>query len=136
MRPLISSVETTARWVMEPRPVRYISSMPLVPTMLAPEGKSGPLMRSRHASSSSGLVASGLDSSHWTALATSRRLCGGMLVAIPTAIPEEPLTSRFGNREGKMVGSVAVLRSEEHTSELQSRGHLVCRLLLEKEKSE
>src|SRR5690625_6430410 len=26
-------------------------------------------------------------------------------------------------------------RSEEHTSELQSRGHLVCRLLLEKKKS-
>src|SRR5690625_6112913 len=28
--------------------------------------------------------------------------------------------------------SVSYLRSEEHTSELQSRGHLVCRLLLEK----
>src|SRR5690625_5592080 len=28
------------------------------------------------------------------------------------------------------------LRSEEHTSELQSRGHLVCRLLLEKKKLE
>src|SRR5207253_8462188 len=27
-----------------------------------------------------------------------------------------------------------VHRSEEHTSELQSRGHLVCRLLLEKKK--
>src|SRR5439155_20083882 len=27
------------------------------------------------------------------------------------------------------------MRSEEHTSELQSRGHLVCRLLLEKKKS-
>src|SRR5690625_6186190 len=27
------------------------------------------------------------------------------------------------------------LRSEEHTSELQSRGHLVCRLLLEKKNS-
>src|SRR5207253_5211632 len=27
-----------------------------------------------------------------------------------------------------------VMRSEEHTSELQSRGHLVCRLLLEKKK--
>src|SRR5439155_12071650 len=27
---------------------------------------------------------------------------------------------------------VASARSEEHTSELQSRGHLVCRLLLEK----
>src|SRR5437870_10179322 len=36
---------------------------------------------------------------------------------------------------GKLV--IAVLnfpRSEEHTSELQSRGHLVCRLLLEKKK--
>src|SRR5687768_18277942 len=29
-----------------------------------------------------------------------------------------------------------VLRSEEHTSELQSRLHLVCRLLLEKKKPE
>src|SRR5690625_6192120 len=28
----------------------------------------------------------------------------------------------------------ALDRSEEHTSELQSRGHLVCRLLLEKKK--
>src|SRR5690625_2334903 len=28
----------------------------------------------------------------------------------------------------------SVKRSEEHTSELQSRGHLVCRLLLEKKK--
>src|SRR5690625_6924840 len=30
--------------------------------------------------------------------------------------------------------SLVVYRSEEHTSELQSRGHLVCRLLLEKKK--
>src|SRR5437870_12946972 len=29
---------------------------------------------------------------------------------------------------------INVGRSEEHTSELQSRGHLVCRLLLEKKK--
>src|SRR5690625_7110435 len=29
-----------------------------------------------------------------------------------------------------------MVRSEEHTSELQSRGHLVCRLLLEKKKRE
>src|SRR5690625_6704072 len=28
----------------------------------------------------------------------------------------------------------SLARSEEHTSELQSRGHLVCRLLLEKKK--
>src|SRR5690625_7098440 len=31
---------------------------------------------------------------------------------------------------------VAAVRSEEHTSELQSRGHLVCRLLLEKKNSD
>src|SRR5437870_6669900 len=30
---------------------------------------------------------------------------------------------------------VETARSEEHTSELQSRGHLVCRLLLEKKKN-
>src|SRR5437870_7507021 len=34
------------------------------------------------------------------------------------------------------VARLDVARSEEHTSELQSRGHLVCRLLLEKKKSE
>src|SRR2546422_8605481 len=33
-----------------------------------------------------------------------------------------------------VIGAVGVLRSEEHTSELQSRLHLVCRLLLEKKK--
>src|SRR5207244_12992593 len=33
------------------------------------------------------------------------------------------------------VGVGDVLRSEEHTSELQSPDHLVCRLLLEKKKS-
>src|SRR6266498_4799553 len=32
------------------------------------------------------------------------------------------------------MGSQDVYRSEEHTSELQSRPHLVCRLLLEKKK--
>src|SRR5207249_11164708 len=34
----------------------------------------------------------------------------------------------------KPVGRLAVERSEEHTSELQSRFDLVCRLLLEKKK--
>src|SRR5690625_5751859 len=37
-------------------------------------------------------------------------------------------------RNGQRLRLVQVLRSEEHTSELQSRGHLVCRLLLEKKK--
>src|SRR5690625_5905677 len=34
----------------------------------------------------------------------------------------------------KIVAKTNKVRSEEHTSELQSRGHLVCRLLLEKKK--
>src|SRR5690625_5905030 len=48
-------------------------------------------------------------------------------------------------RGGKHLAALAVpfdhadkatQRSEEHTSELQSRGHLVCRLLLEKKKEQ
>src|SRR5207253_5235503 len=34
-----------------------------------------------------------------------------------------------------LLSRVLYARSEEHTSELQSRGHLVCRLLLEKKKN-
>src|SRR5262249_56560814 len=41
-----------------------------------------------------------------------------------------------GSRTALLVGfGAAVLRSEEHTSELQSLTNLVCRLLLEKKKS-
>src|SRR5207253_9913664 len=40
-------------------------------------------------------------------------------------VPLNKLLVRAGDQRG---------RSEEHTSELQSRGHLVCRLLLEKKK--
>src|SRR3989442_11006458 len=36
--------------------------------------------------------------------------------------------------EGELRRGANVQRSEEHTSELQSRPHLVCRLLLEKKK--
>src|SRR5690625_6948686 len=42
-----------------------------------------------------------------------------------TARSGEPLIRQFNEER---------VRSEEHTSELQSRGHLVCRLLLEKKK--
>ena len=38
----------------------------------------------------------------------SPRLCGGMLVAIPTAIPPAPLTKRLGYCAGKTVGSFSV----------------------------
>src|SRR5690625_5761234 len=43
-------------------------------------------------------------------------------------------STRFSLREPRSL--CAMERSEEHTSELQSRGQLVCRLLLEKKKQE
>src|SRR5687768_17781619 len=44
--------------------------------------------------------------------------------------------TRFGNalQNFTALKSLDEVRSEEHTSELQSRLHLVCRLLLEKKK--
>src|SRR5205809_5524389 len=42
------------------------------------------------------------------------------------------LSPRCSPPTGGWSSRVQVLRSEEHTSELQSRLHLVCRLLLEK----
>src|SRR5258708_10655474 len=38
--------------------------------------------------------------------------------------------------EPELANSTRLLRSEEHTSELQSPDHLVCRLLLEKKNTE
>src|SRR5262245_64563434 len=39
-------------------------------------------------------------------------------------------------RSGRRAPGCAGIRSEEHTSELQSLRHLVCRLLLEKQKTQ
>src|SRR2546422_11725515 len=67
--------------------------------------------------------------------------------ALPISLPSRSLTNASFVPSGDHAGqsSVAALfvsriwfvpsaRSEEHTSELQSRLHLVCRLLLEKKK--
>src|SRR5437870_9521580 len=45
------------------------------------------------------------------------------------------LDERLADRHEVITGIEPFRRSEEHTSELQSRGHLVCRLLLEKKKA-
>ena len=42
------------------------------------------------------------------ALMTSVRLCGGKFVAMPTAMPLLPLTSRFGTRVGRTSGSCSL----------------------------
>src|SRR3712207_9007453 len=49
----------------------------------------------------------------------------------PPGFQAEPGTSSTGRSTSSAVAS---MRSEEHTSELQSRQYLVCRLLLEKKK--
>src|SRR5207253_10634036 len=60
-----------------------------------------------------------------------------------SAVRSEPVRDfRLGVIRGIVLNQVDAVtaavegghRSEEHTSELQSRGHLVCRLLLEKKK--
>src|SRR3712207_9534137 len=51
------------------------------------------------------------------------RLCD---VGLPVPVAGEGLQLR--DRAAQLVGDRAVARSEEHTSELQSRQYLVCRL--------
>src|SRR5690625_7027073 len=48
--------------------------------------------------------------------------------------PADPPLGRVRTAAGPPPGA-RLPRSEEHTSELQSRGHIVCRLLLEKKKN-
>src|SRR5690554_7518465 len=58
-------------------------------------------------------------------------------VATGQAKSDKQNTSSFlksGSKAEAMLSNFNQLRSEEHTSELQSRPHLVCRLLLEKKK--
>src|SRR2546429_6367286 len=62
------------------------------------------------------------------ALPISFRTSDFSMVVLPA--PLRPISAIFSPRT-----TLAENRSEEHTSELQSRLHLVCRLLLEKKKS-
>src|SRR5437870_10399413 len=55
---------------------------------------------------------------------------------LPGRAVERPLARELEVRGARLPLLPARPRSEEHTSELQSRGHLVCRLLLEKKKRE
>ncbi len=66
-------------------------------------GKSGPgTARIRSA-----IRQSGFSIRRNRASTTSPRLWGGMLVAMPTAMPEAPLTRRLGTRAGRTSGSVS-----------------------------
>src|SRR2546430_8332040 len=56
------------------------------------------------------------------------------LRALARADAEADQPRERGDRPQRQRGASAGLRSEEHTSELQSQSNLVCRLLLEKKK--
>ena len=79
--------------------------MPLRPMIMPFVGKSGPLMYSMRSASS----ASGLSRMQMQASMTSRRLCGGMFVAMPTAMPDEPFSNKLGTFVGRTTGSASVL---------------------------
>src|SRR5207253_11050017 len=66
-------------------------------------------------------------STAWRAATSELKLA---VVAAVTNAPPQP----GGSLSTSSSQRSAISRSEEHTSELQSRGHLVCRLLLEKKK--
>ena len=98
--PLCSSVVVLALIIILPFPFLYMSFIP-GPVIKPPVGKSGPLTICIRSST----VAFGLLMYSIVASATSVRLCGGMFVAIPTAIPVAPFNNKFGNFAGRVVGS-------------------------------
>src|SRR5437870_10519473 len=69
-------------------------------------------------------IAGGADQGHVLTVRRNQRQCLGRPIFLDSAS-----SHRLSHLQERNV------RSEEHTSELQSRGHLVCRLLLEKKKN-
>src|SRR5207247_3928340 len=62
---------------------------------------------------------------------------GGKVAAIARVDLRDPDTNTSNDRDTRIIAGLSYQlspRSEEHTSELQSRVDLVCRLLLEKKK--
>src|SRR2546428_10120757 len=71
----------------------------------------------------------------YTTLFRSQALTGGQAAHL-IAITCSPVPDGHDHWTVRLLAGKAVeLRSEEHTSELQSRSDLVCRLLLEKKKT-
>src|SRR3712207_8940949 len=70
----------------------------------------------------------------YTTLFRSPVAARGALPCPPAVRHQDSLRTRELSRSAPCVSGVSSPRSEEHTSELQSRQYLVCRLLLEKKK--
>src|SRR5690625_6972575 len=68
-----------------------------------------------------------------TLFRSTNRLTASVSPAINPVTSTATVTNRAASTvTSQPTASANSARSEEHTSELQSRGHLVCRLLLEK----
>ena len=102
---LIFSIDVLPRMTIEPLPVSKADLIPDLPIICAPVGKSGPGIIS--SKSSEDIEGSSIIAKQPSII--SPKLCGGMLVAIPTAIPPAPLTNRLGYFAGKTVGSLVEL---------------------------
>src|SRR2546429_2392675 len=60
-----------------------------------------------------------------------------LLAGFPVEVPGQTVNRLCGSgMQATIAAAREIQRSEEHTSELQSRLHLVCRLLLEKKKKQ
>src|SRR5438034_5243422 len=69
----------------------------------------------------------------YTTLFRSEDEARGEAAALARDLKEQ--ARRNADKEAKQILALAIQRSEEHTSELQSHSDLVCRLLLEKKKN-
>src|SRR6267143_6061424 len=96
--------------------------MRLLPTVNSTEVVTAPTHTSRHATGASGRTLKIVAKRTVTTIReTSRLSASSTIPALLTPPSASPM---------------ATTRSEEHTSELQSQFHLVCRLLLEKKKKQ
>ena len=91
--------------IIEPLQVLYISFIFCLSKIIHQVGKSGQEINC--------IISSWLVSGFWTnfirALHTSVKLCGGIFVAIHTAIPIVPLHNNAGNLVDKNIGSFLLL---------------------------
>src|SRR5439155_2209174 len=90
-------------------------------------------------------IATEVMSASWTEAMMALIMSGYWTIDVQYSSVRSPLIPRVENSTIAASGmrkktaasaktTMRKTRSEEHTSELQSRGHLVCRLLLEKKK--
>ena len=98
------SIITLARIAILPLPVSYALFKSSLTKSSPPDGKSGAFIYSIRLSK----LILGFSIYAHTPSITSVILCGGILVASPTAMPDAPFTNKLGNLPGSVLGSFKV----------------------------